>query len=158
MEKSPFANDGRKERRRIRQEMPGDAQCFLCSLTQPEILHRVHRSLVERPLSDLAAEATGRRLLEDDHVLNHANDPELTVWLCRNCHGAVTEARRDAGAETSHHPDRHPLERIEAGLRALAAFLMALARTLYGWAEQIAAFLRRLSEVMPGWRQELAVE
>ena len=164
MEKSPFANDGRRVRRRIRREMPDDAQCFLCGLTQPEILRRVHRSVIEQYPRELVPEfaerhpdQVRRRLLEDDHVLNHANDPDLTVWLCLNCHRVVTEARRDTGAETTHDADRHVLEQIEAALRALAAFLMLLAQTLFRCAEEIAAFLRRLTEVVPGWREELAV-
>lgn len=72
---------GREVRRAKRERDLGENPvCTLCGYSNPYSLNRPNRSL-----------------LDDHHVFGKANDPDATVVLCRNCHGEITEANRDAG-------------------------------------------------------------
>ena len=65
-----------------------DAACVLCGYCTPESLLRVDRTLLER-----------------HHVAGRANDADLTVVVCRNCHGELTETLRDAGVSMEAPPN-----------------------------------------------------
>ena len=79
MTPDPIRTDARRARR-VRALAP-DAACVLCCVTTLEAL--------------IAADRT---LLEAHHACGRANDPALTVPVCRNCHAVLTEGQRAAGA------------------------------------------------------------
>src|SRR4051812_6665246 len=110
-EQNPIRNDARRASRE--RKLGHAATCMLCGEAQWE-------SLVTAPKS----------LLEAHHVVGNANDVELTVPLCRNCHAKLTEQLRQNG--TSMEQPRTILDRIVAILRGLAAFFRMLAEKLTG--------------------------
>ncbi len=46
-----------------------------------------------------------RRFLEAHHVLGLANDPDLTLALCFNCHALITEWLHQAGVSMTRESD-----------------------------------------------------
>ena len=132
-EKDPFANDARRNRRQAR--LGDDPTCVMCGYSKPE-------ALVAGPSG----------LLEKHHALGAANDPGLTMWVCRNCHAELTEGQRDAGVALDRG-ERHPLERIEAFLRAIADLLMRIADAAWKLAERLTGFMTQLDDTIPGWRE-----
>ena len=100
---------GNDARRGARQRRLGpDGICVLCGYDRPEGLVSVHRSV-----------------LEEHHVVGRANDSELTVLLCRNCHAEITEEYRACGVSMA--PPLSVIELAITSLRALAVFLSKLA-------------------------------
>jgi hypothetical protein len=95
-----------------------------------------------------------RSLLEQHHLGGEANDPELTVVVCRNHHAVLTEAGRVSGIELDRRTERHSLERLEAVLRGVADLFELLAHALRHWAVEIATTVRRLDTHSPEWRSE----
>lgn len=73
-----------------------------------------------------------RRLLEDHHVVGKNHDPNLVVFLCRNCHYKVTEGYLQAGIDMRYEPNTQ--KRIATMLKALAVFFELLAERLRQWA------------------------
>jgi hypothetical protein len=96
-----IGNDVRKLRRG-RRLGPG-AACVVCGETDPVQLQRVKRSLLER-----------------HHLAGRANDPDLTVVVCRNHHARLSEAQRDSGVDLLEDPSRPQAQRTAALLRGLA--------------------------------------
>jgi hypothetical protein len=135
MSGDPIGDDVRGLRRQ--RQLGPDAVCVICGETNPAVLLRVRRSL-----------------LEQHHLGGEANDPELTVIVCRNHHAVVTEAGRVSGIELGRGAERSSLERLEAVLRGLADFFEMLGRALRHWAEELATTVRRLDARWPGWRCE----
>ena len=126
----PIASEARRAKRG---RLLGDnAACVLCGLANIDALTAVSRSL-----------------LEAHHVVGHANDAELTVPLCRNCHAELTEGYRDAGVPLNRPPTL--LHQLAAVLRSLAAFLQAIGCKLADWAERLIHFLERLDAAVPDW-------
>src|SRR5271165_6870425 len=82
-EPNPIQNEVRRARR-VRRLAPG-AACCLCGETEPAALRMetVRRSTL--------------RLLDAHHPLGEANDEELVLPLCLNCHAKATAAQQDAG-------------------------------------------------------------
>ncbi len=130
---SNIANLARKEHRQRR--LGEHAACASCGISDPPALTRQRRTMIER-----------------HHAAGRANDDDLTVILCRNCHAVATEGQRDTGADLSHGEDRHPFERFEAALRSLAAFLAQLARAMLTWADTLAAHMTAFDAELPQWR------
>lgn len=132
MERDPIKNEARRYRRKI---VVGEGTaCAICGERDPAALV-----------------AKGRTLLEQDHVFGSANG-DLTVTLCRNCHAKRTELQLASGARLSHLDERSFLDRCEAALRSLAAFLQLLVNALGAWADGIAAHVAMLDARYPGWR------
>jgi hypothetical protein len=131
---SPIANDRRRARRR--QKLPDDAACALCGWKTPDALLRV-----------------GRNLLERDHVDGDANNPELVVLLCPNCHAVRTEAQRRLGVDLRHDDSRTVIERLEAAHRSRASFDRLRADSDLKSADRLAALTEALDRRYPGWRQ-----
>ena len=94
--------------------------------------------------------AVSREVLEAHHVVGRANDEDLTVPLCRNCHAEVTEGYRDAGVALNRPPTL--LHKLVAVLRALGAMLTALGQKCAAWAEALARLVARLDSSFPAWR------
>lgn len=93
-----------------------------------------------------------RPLLEKHHPPGRANDAQLTVWLCLNCHTAESLLQRGVGIDLAEDPDRTMPERLVSVLRGIAQFLERLALTLCSWADALAAFLTELDRLWPEWR------
>ncbi|MFN8675492.1 MAG: hypothetical protein U0Z70_03850 [Thermomicrobiales bacterium] len=110
-----------------------NAACVLCGYRNPE-------ALLQRPCA----------LLEAHHVCARANDPELTVILCRNCHAEVTERQRIAGV--SFGTPATLLHQLLAALVSLAVFLLDLGQRMQTWTVALQAFLVRLDQELPTWR------
>lgn len=106
-----------RQRTRARRLGPEDT-CALCGEVNPAALTTAHRSLFER-----------------HHVVGQANDGELTVVVCRNCHAVLSEGQRTYGV-----PLREPtafLERLYAVLRALGALFLELGPRLLTLADEL---------------------
>jgi hypothetical protein len=131
--RDPIGDDVRKLRRARR--LGAGAVCVLCGEENPVELRRARGSL-----------------LEAHHVGGLANDSQLTVIVCRNCHALLTEAARVSDVELGHRDDRQPLERLEAVLRGQADFDELLAQRQRAWADELAAEAARLDRDFPGWR------
>jgi hypothetical protein len=78
-----------------------------------------------------------KKLLEDHHPHGRKHDPELTIPLCRNCHGECTESllREDV----SMRFERNPRERVARTLEAQAAFFEDFARAQRRLADRVRA-------------------
>jgi 5-methylcytosine-specific restriction endonuclease McrA len=129
----PIANDRRAARRK--HALGPDAACALCGEQTPETLSRISHTT-----------------LEEHHASGRANDPDLTVVLCRNCHARVTEAQLRLGVDLHHRERRTLLELTEAALLSLAAFDRARADAEQKQAAKHRAFEARLDRDCPGWR------
>ena len=127
----PIANETRRAKRE--RVLGDDAACVLCGLAKMESLIAVHRNV-----------------LEAHHIVGRANDEELTVPLCRNCHAEITEGYRDAGVPLNRPPTL--LHKLAAILRALGAMLIALGQKCAAWAEALINLIQRLDSALPTWR------
>jgi hypothetical protein len=133
MSGDPIGEDARRARRERR--LGPEAACVICGETDPAVLLRV-----------------GRSLLDQHHLGGKVNDPELTVVVCRNHHAVLTEAGRVSGIELDRRAERSSLERLEAVLRGLADLFALLVQALRGWADELRDTICRLDEGWPGWR------
>src|SRR5258706_587809 len=96
--RDPIASEARRAKR---ERLLGDSPaCVRCGLAEIDSLIAVKRGV-----------------LEAHHVVGRANDEDLTVALCRNCHAVVTERYRDAGVSLNRPPT--VLHQLAAILRAL---------------------------------------
>jgi len=131
-ESDPIKNDAR--RRHQSRRLPEGAACALCGEINPEVLRSPARSI-----------------LEMHHAAGEANDPNLIVVLCQNCHRRATNAQRDQAALP---PGIAPssLERLQLALRSLGAFFSSLAESCLTWAETLGQAILSLNAAVPGWR------
>ena len=106
------------------------------------------RACGERELAALTK--VSRQFLEDHHVVGIANDGDLTITLCLNCHRKVTEKMLEVGAPTAD--PRSCLDRTEAFLRGLAAFFAFLAEKLLEWADGLHRCITGLDRDCRTWR------
>ncbi|GEM_PF-1447362 len=127
----PLANETRRSKRELL--LGENPTCLLCGIANVDALMPVPRSI-----------------LEAHHVCGRANDGDLTVPLCRNCHAEVTEGYREAGVPLNRPPTL--LHKLAAILRALGAFLSAVGRTCTSIAESLIALVARLDALFPIWR------
>jgi hypothetical protein len=124
--KDPIRDANRKVRRQER--LGFGSFCLLCRYAHLEGLTRVSR----RWLKSHGVPERIRRLLERHHIFGVANDPEVTVPLCLNCHREVTEGLACEGV--SMRPSRNPEAVVASGLRASAVMFDSLARSYREWA------------------------
>lgn len=61
-----------------------------------------------------------KKLLEDHHPHGNKHDPDLTIPLCRNCHGECTEGLRREGVSMRFEPNAR--ERVARTLETQASF------------------------------------
>jgi hypothetical protein len=86
------------------------AICFYCGFPEPVALRRA-----------------SRRFLDEHHPVGRNHDPNLTIFLCRNCHALAHEQLLDAGVELK--TALNPVGRAASMLRAQAVHFERLART-----------------------------
>lgn len=106
-------NPVRAARRKVElSESFGDERpvCMYCGCAELSLLRRV-----------------SRKFLEEHHLLGRNHDPNLTVFLCRNCHALSHEHLLDAGVDLQSEPD--PIKRVATMLRAEAVHFEMLAQT-----------------------------
>lgn len=110
------------------------------------------RRLGDNPACTMCGETDENVLImESHHIAGRRNDPDLTVWLCRNDHARVTESLRSGGVPMTQ--PAHPLEWLVATLGGLAGLFLMLARRLKGWAQWLSLFMVTLDEEAPQWRE-----
>ena len=90
--------------------------CLLCGCSEPMLL---------RPVT--------RRFLENHHVVGKANDADLVLALCFNCHALVTEGLLQAGVGMAREPV--PVKFACNVFKALAVHLRMLSEALWRFAE-----------------------
>lgn len=138
IEHDPIAADARRERRE--HDLAPEAVCCSCGEENRELLRTVRDRQVKTSL------------LQHHHVAGHANDPDLTIALCRNCHALHTEGQLTVGIALHRDRERAPIERLVNVLRGLAVFFRLLAQALESWARTLAAHVRQLDARIPDWR------
>ncbi len=131
MSYDPVGPSGREHRRR--QKLGPDARCIGCGASNPTILIRVKRTL-----------------LELHHPLGQAHAPDAWVPVCRNCHAIFSAAQVDDGVPLDPQPTL--LERLVAIFYAFVSFLGALAKILLEWALRGRDLITGLDADYPDWR------
>jgi hypothetical protein len=111
----------RREISRIRLGSDEPVACALCGESEPAVLRRA-----------------SRRLVEFHHLSGEANDGELGVFLCLTHHTLCSELMRQ-GIPLDHSTYRSPLERVEAVLRGQAIYFRIGAPVLEALADELAA-------------------
>ena len=82
--------------------------CLYCSYAEPVALRRAPR-----------------KFLEAHHLVGRKDDPDLAVFVCRNCHALLHENLLDAEAHLRGEAD--PVRRVTTMLRAEAVHFEMLA-------------------------------
>lgn len=131
MSYDPFGPSGRKHRRR--RKLGPDARCIGCGASNPTILIRVKRTL-----------------LDLHHPLGQAHAPDVTVPVCKNCHAIFSAAQVDDGVPLD--PQATILERQVAIFLAFVSFLGTLAEIWLKWALQGLGLIAGLDADYPDWR------
>jgi hypothetical protein len=73
-----------------------------------------------------------RSFLEEHHVVGIANDSELTLALCYNCHALITEHLYQAGVTMKREPN--PLKFAANIFRALGVHFRMLSEACFRFA------------------------
>jgi len=129
----PLGNRVRQEQRA--RQLPPEAACVYCGQDNPEVLRRAKRTVLNRH------EPGGK-----------ANDPDLSVTLCLNCHELNTLRQAGFGVDLRRDPTRTMPEKLESVLRGLAAFFALLVDALMSWADKVSAFVEDLDANCDEWR------
>jgi len=132
MRPNPIATATRHARRT--QRYGEHAACVRCGISALE-------TLVPLP----------RRFLERHHVCGKANDPDLTVPVCRNCHAILTEGQNAAGVTFTTPPT--VLHQIAAALCSLFSMLHDLSEVGMTWAHALTNLADELDIAFPEWRK-----
>ena len=157
----PIRNVGRVKKRV--DKLGADACCLLCLTAEPKVLVATPLGQLLDSAGDVSAGDTSmrakvRHVLEEHHLLEKTIDRDVTVPLCRNCHGLVHELLRDLGIDFKADPERGTiLHQIETVLRVLAFFHQQLATLLAWLADELGSFIARLDRRDPGWGVEGAI-
>jgi hypothetical protein len=126
----------RREIARLRLGTDEPVGCAICGETEPALLRRA-----------------SRRLIEFHHLAGEANDPDLGVFLCLTHHSWCTIRMEEAGIPLGRGERRSLLERLEAVLRGLAIFFELAARVLGVLADDLARLIAELDRSHQGWRE-----
>jgi hypothetical protein len=133
-----FANEAARKQR-LKALYEGKA-CARCGETNAEMLGAYSR-------------------IDLHHLAGRAHDPNLVVYLCRNCHAVAAAQLKEVGVvDLSPKPKRNLLE-------VIAILLRAMGRTLKDWGEQMLEFGERLFDYIeaqdardPSWRDLVEVQ
>lgn len=129
----PMGNRLRREQRARR--LPPNEVCVYCGQENPEILRRVNRTVLN------LHEPAGR-----------ANDADLSVTLCLNCHELNTLRQPGYGVDLRRNPERSMPEKLVYVLRGLATFFQLLVDALMRWADSLSALVVDLDANFVEWR------
>jgi hypothetical protein len=132
MTADPIKTAARRARRE--QRLGSDAACTLCGLTTPDALIAVRRAL-----------------LEVHHVCGRANDADLTVPVCRNCHAVLTEGQRASSVSLTYPPTI--LHQVAAALASFFTFLHHIAERGMAWSDALSRLITELDSAFPAWRE-----
>jgi len=132
MNEDAIRNAARKSRRTSK--VPPGTTCFLCGESDPEVLIKV-----------------GRTILDFHHLAGEANDPHIGGYLCPTCHRKRQIELANAGIVLTRRP-RNLLEVIAAVLTGVGQTLKAVGEHLLAYAEQLCAFIVALDAGWPQWR------
>jgi hypothetical protein len=91
----------RRRAQRLKRLGSDYAFCLRCGCSEPTVLRSICR-----------------RFLEQHHVVGLANDPDLTLALCFNCHALITEGLHQAGVGMNR--EANPIKFASNMFRALA--------------------------------------
>lgn len=131
MRTDPITTAARQARRERR--FGSVTACVRCGITTPETLVPMKR-----------------RFLEAHHVCGRANDDDLTVPVCRNCHAILTEAQQAAGVTFALPPTL--LHQIIAALASFFAMLHDLCERGMDWVDALSGLTVDLDTAYPEWR------
>jgi hypothetical protein len=109
-------------------------ECLLCGERRPEALLHVPRSTI----------------IELHHVSGAANDPDLLVPLCFNCHRKITARYAEAGV-SMEAPDTL-IHRLLAMLAAWEVFFADFAASCGTWAGRLRRLIEWFDNNLNGWR------
>ncbi len=137
MTPNPISNDARAARRA--RQLPADAACLTCGITNPVVLLANGRS--KRVL-----------IIEEHHIVGWRADNDLVAPQCQNCHTTRHEQLRLRGVDL-RHPTPTPLEQQHTWLTGTAEYHHALGDSAERQARQLAEFMRNLDHAFPAWRQ-----
>ena len=134
MDVDPIMTEARHARRLAR--LRGATACALCGEPDLAVLDPV-----------------GRGLLEAHHVSGVANDPDLTIALCCNCHRKLTEHQLRAGVDL-RHVNRDDLMHMADTLYAQSIFFEDFVRSLQRMSNlcREIAVRPRTDRASSGWR------
>jgi len=132
MNEDAIRNAARKSRRTSK--VPPGTTCFLCGESDPEVLIKV-----------------GRTMLDFHHFAGEASDPDLGGFLCPTCHRKRQIELTNAGVELTRRP-RNLLEVIAAVLTGVGQTLKAVGEHLLAYSEQLWSCVAALDESCPQWR------
>ncbi len=137
MEADPLKADLRREHREDR--LGENPVCGMCGYANPKSLQLANRTL-----------------LENHHVVGKRHDPSLTLPVCRNCHGELTEGARDAGADLRRQPTY--LHRLAMILLSLGSLFIALGEAMRRYANDLFRLIAGLDERCANWRRLSALK
>ena len=115
----PSQNPARAARRKteLRERLGSERPvCMFCGCAEPVVLRSV-----------------SRQFLEEHHLLGRNHDPNLTAFVCLNCHALAHEALLNAGVDLQ--PESDPVKRVIQMLRAESVLFEMLSRTKQQQAE-----------------------
>jgi len=137
MNPNPIGNDARRARRA--RQLPPDAACLTCGITNPVVLR---------------LDGTSKPVLlsEEHHIAGWQVDNDLVAAQCHNCHAIRHEQLRDRGIDLRHRTP-NGLEQLLTWLVGVAEFLQALVKSAFRFATWLAAFIPALDQAFPEWRQ-----
>lgn len=110
-------------------------QCFLCGEKRPEALIHAPRSWI----------------IEFHHLFGAANDNELVVPLCFNCHRKITARYADVGVPMSK-PETF-IHRLLAMLLGWEVFFKEAGTSCGEWGDQVRQLIEWFDDNQPGWRE-----
>jgi hypothetical protein len=91
-------------------------------------------------------------LIEYNHVAGRANDPDLTVPMCLNCHARYSAMQRLNDVDLEWYPERTALDWVRDSAAQIAYLLRQLADVLELWAEALGTASAGLDDKYPFWR------
>jgi hypothetical protein len=141
LDRDPVKKAVRRARRQ--QRLGSEASCALCGVADQESLR-----IVEDPkLRDRIRQI----VLERHHPLTSAQDPDLTIILCRTCHALATESLRCAGVPMMIQGN--PLDRQIARCKAWGAFYRDAAGAEDRMVEALEEFSDFFDDEYADWRE-----
>ena len=88
------------------------------------------------------------------HVAARSYDPDLVVYLCRNCHAVAQAQLKEIGVvDLAPKTKRNLLDVLAVVLRAVGCTLKDWGERFMAYGEQLIEFIRELDEKDASWRE-----